>query len=114
MNNKYRMNINNYLLINQKTQPFLNDHYYYIQDENNTSRYKKTVKFSNNNHYHIIPNRDFLRYHNLLQELWWKSDDYRLFRQQSMIEIITLSQRYPFINKKQLVKMLYQPINGGV
>ena len=104
------MNINNsYLLINRKRMPFLNDNYYYLNNDNNSNNKKKTVKFSNKNHYFIIPNRDYLRYNNLLQELWWKKDDYKLFRSQSMLEIMTFSQSYPLFNSKQIARILYQP-----
>jgi hypothetical protein len=114
------MNLNSsYLLINPNEPNYnkvFNDSFFYINNEDIISKKNKknkNVRFNPNINFKIIPNRDFLRYHNLLNELWWKKDDYNNFKSQSMMEIISTSLKYPLINKKQIAKILYQPTNSN-
>ena len=72
---------------------------------------KKSVTFSNIRFLHIIPNRLDLANATLLQYLWWSNNDYLRFRNDAFNEIRELQKRFPKINLKQSLKLLYQPDN---
>jgi hypothetical protein len=95
---------------------FTNPHHYFalpqiISGTKNKNKNKKSVSFSNIRFLHIIPNRLDLVNASLLHNLWWSNNDYLRFRNDAFNEIRELQKRFPNINLKQSLKLLYQPDN---
>jgi hypothetical protein len=81
------------------------DEYFFF---NNTKK-KKNIKFNYKINVILIPNRSFYEKHNLIESLWWSSNELNDFKKESYTEIKKLMERHYFMSIKQASKLLYQP-----
>ena len=67
------------------------------------------VTFNNVRYLYLIPTSSELSLYK--DELWWSNNDLKLFMLNAINEIKILKNKHPFIQKKDILKLLYQPNN---